>query len=867
LAATPGGSSTGTVRATRFTGLRLAVAASALILIGVGSSATFRLQKVATNVTSGGGGPAAVASAQASAQASAPSTTTTSADFRFLPALPVPPVVPPPVATLDVGLTPDGTVAPATATVAIGWHGPDQQPIAHGVEIQVTEAGGGPRSIRIGDGTTAITANVKAGRDYVYRLSTTPSAGSPGPAGTIAFQLQSVDDGAKAVTYAGRWQVARSSGYQGGTIHVASAAKATATFAFTGRSVAWIGPVGPGRGSAAVEVDGGKALTVSSAASVSRPRQILFARSWPDVGRHIIRITVGSGNRSVAVVSFSVVTAPRNPVEDPTTAPDVAKDATLPIRATFYYPWYPEAWTSPEGASNFHPVAGSYDESDPAVIREQIAAMRYGGIQAAIASWWGTGTRTDGRIGQLLAASKGTGLAWAVDVGAESIRDPDVATIRSTLHDLANRYGKDPSYLRIQGRFVVFVAAGPNDGCDLADRWTSANDVRAYLVLAAVPGAGGCDRQPDDWYAADPTVADQAIGSSSYAISPGFWRVGEAPRLDRDPVRWTASVKAMVASGARFQIAGTFNEWADGSSIEAAHEWPSDSGYGTYLDILHANTAGGSAGGGSSGSDPVLVGAGAIASCGSTNDDDTARLVSSIPGTVFTVGDNALENGSEAEFRECFEPTWGAFRDRTRPAVGSRDYLTPGAAAYFSYFGTAAGDPGKGWYAYDLGSWRIYVLNSNCAKIGGCQRGSPQERWLRADLAAHRNACVGAYWHTARFSSGRFDDDLTVEPFWDDLYAAGAEFVISGHDHNYQRYAPLTPTGQIDRAKGIREFVVGTGGAGHTALVSDPTGRREAGTDAAFGVLRLTLHPTGYEWQFVATSKAPFDDSGAASCH
>jgi len=862
LAATPGRSSTGTVRATRFAGARLAVAASVLLLIGVGSSATFRLQKLASNVGSDGDAPVAAASSSPSASAPA-----AGADFRFLPALPAAPVVPPPVATLDVALTPGGSVAPATATVAVGWRGPDQKPIAHGVEILVSEAGGQPRSIRIGDGTTAITANVKADRDYVYRLSTAPSGGSPGPAGTIAFQVQSVEDSAKAITYGGRWQVARSPGYQGGAIHVATAAGATATVDFTGRSVAWIGPVGPGRGSATVEVDGGKAVAVSAAASRYRPRGILFVRSWPEVGRHVLRIAVRPGNRSVAVDSLSVVTAPRSPVEAQTSTPESPHDATLPIRATFYYPWFPEAWPSAEGTSNFQPLAGSYDESDPEVISQQIAAMRYGGIQAAIASWWGAGTRTDGRLGDLLAASRGTGLAWAVDVGTESIGDPDVATIRSTLSDLAKRYGSDPSYLRIQGRFVVFVAASPRDGCDLADRWTSANDVHAYLVLAAVAGAGGCDRQPDDWFAADPTLADQAIGSSSYAISPGFWRVGETPRLDRDPIRWTASVKAMIASGARFQIAGTFNEWGDGSSIEAAREWASDSGYGTYLDILHANAGGGSSAGGSTAGDPVLVGAGAIASCGSTNDDDTARLVRSIDGTVFTLGDNAFDSGSAAEFRECYEPTWGTFRDRTRPAVGSRDYLTSGASAYFSYFGTAAGAPRQGWYAYDLGSWRIYVLNSNCARVGGCQRGSPQERWLRSDLAAHPNACIGAYWHSARFSSGRFDDDPGVQPFWDDLYAARAEFVISGHDHNYQRYAPLTPDGRIDRTNGIREFVAGTGGAGHTSLGSDPTGRREAGSDSAFGVLRLTLHATGYEWQFVATPKAPFEDSGAASCH
>ena len=544
-------------------------------------------------------------------------------------------------------------------------------------------------------------------------------------------------------------------------------------------------------------------------------------------------------------------------------------DATLPIRATFYYGWYPEAWKESGGtiASNFHPSGGSYDGDDPAVIDGQIRAMRHGGIGAAIASWWGPGTRTDGRLAELLAASRASGLAWAVNVELETIGDLDDSAIKQDLSYIADHYAKDPSYLRIAGHFVVFVSAASSDRCELADRWTQNNAVSAYLVIGAVPGNLACDHQPDDWFVADPAVADQAIGTSSYAISPGFWKSGESPRLDRDPARWEASVRAMVASGARFQLVGTFNQWGDGSAIESAREWASASGYGTYLDILHANREGGPEVQPAPSGDPVLVGAGAIASCDNDNDEATAQLVRAIDGTVFTVGDNALPSGSATDFRDCYGPSWGAFLDRTRPAAGSRDYVTPGAEGYFTYFGSAAGESAKGYYAFDAGAWRIYVLNSNCSKIGGCERGSPQESWLRSDLAAHRGACIGAYWQSPRFSSGRFADDERMAAFWQDLYDRGAEFVISGHDRNYQRYAPLTPAGRVDRTAGIREFVVGTGGAGHTALQPDPTGRREAGTDGSFGVLRLTLHPTGYEWQFVAAPSTPFTDSGAASGH
>jgi hypothetical protein len=579
--------------------------------------------------------------------------------------------------------------------------------------------------------------------------------------------------------------------------------------------------------------------------------------------------------------SFAVIGQPaREPAGLPTPSPTptpssgpTLPSATLPLRAAFYYGWYPEAWhqQGSESWTVFHPTAGGYDSSDSQVVASQIDAMRYGGIGAGIASWWGPLTRTDGRMPQLLAAARGTGLFWAVNDEVEEVKDLDGATIADTLRYIADHYANDPAYLRIDGRFVVFVGAGDDDRCAMVERWTSANTMHAYLVLPAVPGYAGCASQPDQWYSSNPTVADQQVASSSYAISAGFWRPGEPARLQRDAGRWSASVQAMNASGARLQLVGSFNQWGDGSSIESASEWASASGYGTYLDALHDNGASGPSPGspppGGSAGDPVLVGAGAIASCGSTNDEATAQILSTVEGTVFTVGDNAFDAGSLQEFQNCYGPSWGAFLDRTRPAAGNRDYITPDAAGYFAYFGSAAGPIDKGYYAYDLGKWRIYVLNSNCTKVGGCAAGSAQETWLRADLDAHPNSCIGAYWQTARFSSGRFGDDPRMQPFWQDLYDHGAEFVINGHDHNYQRYAPMTPLGEVDRAKGIREFIVGTGGNGHTSLSTTTPTIREAASDLAYGVLRITLHETGYEWQFLATSKAPFTDSGAESCH
>lgn len=260
----------------------------------------------------------------------------------------------------------------------------------------------------------------------------------------------------------------------------------------------------------------------------------------------------------------------------------------------------------------------------------------------------------------------------------------------------------------------------------------------------------------------------------------------------------------------------------------------------------------------------VLVGAGDIASCGLTADSATAKVVAGISGTVFTAGDNAYERGTAAEFRDCYGPTWGAFRDRTYPAPGNHDYETSGAGGYFSYFGARAGPVGTGWYAYDLGGWRIYALNSNCFVVG-CDVGSEQEQWLRADLATNPRACVLAYWHHPRFSSGQHGNDAEVAPLWEALYAAGAELIINGHDHDYERFAPQAPGGTADPSTGIRQFVVGTGGASLRSF-STIRANSEVRNSATFGVLKLTLSSGSYTWQFVPAGSGTFRDSGNGTC-
>lgn len=262
----------------------------------------------------------------------------------------------------------------------------------------------------------------------------------------------------------------------------------------------------------------------------------------------------------------------------------------------------------------------------------------------------------------------------------------------------------------------------------------------------------------------------------------------------------------------------------------------------------------------------VLAGAGDIADCRRiTGAQATARLLDAIPGTVFTLGDHAYPDGTARQFAECYGPTWGRHRARTRPTLGNHDYHSPEAAPYFAYFGALAGEPGKGYYSYDVGGWHAVVLNSNCDRVD-CGAGSPQERWLRADLAAHQTACSLAYWHIPRFSSGRHGGLSKMAPLWQALYEAGVELAISGHDHDYERFAPQDAAGKLDRTRGVRQFVVGTGGKSAYRFPGVEPNSEVRATDV-FGVLKLTLSPGRYGWEFVPVAGQTFMDSGTEACH
>src|SRR2546423_1903321 len=266
----------------------------------------------------------------------------------------------------------------------------------------------------------------------------------------------------------------------------------------------------------------------------------------------------------------------------------------------------------------------------------------------------------------------------------------------------------------------------------------------------------------------------------------------------------------------------------------------------------------------------VLIGAGNISTCGkhdsNNNDEATAKLLDANPGTVFAAGDNQLPDGSASNYSRCYNPTWGRHKADTRPTPGEIEYKQSGASGYFSYFGAAAGTPGQGYYSYDLGDWHGGVLNSGIST----RAGSAQEQWLRAGLSASSRRCTLAYWHHPRFFSGSSASrNAGVQPLWDDLYAAGAEVVVNAHYENYERFGPQTPDGTPDGSFGIREFVVGTGGAGHNAFGAAAP-NSELRHSSTYGVLKLTLSADGsnsYTWEFIPIAGSSFTDTGSGGCH
>jgi acid phosphatase type 7 len=277
--------------------------------------------------------------------------------------------------------------------------------------------------------------------------------------------------------------------------------------------------------------------------------------------------------------------------------------------------------------------------------------------------------------------------------------------------------------------------------------------------------------------------------------------------------------------------------------------------------------------------DPIVMAAGDIA-CSSadvnfnggtgtaTNCQQKATsdlLMSANPSAVLPLGDEQYDSGTLTEFQGGYDPTWGRKKAITYPAPGNHEYVTAGASGYYTYFGAAAGDPSKGYYSYNVGKWHVVALNSNCSEIGGCNAGSPEEQWLRADLAANTATCTLAYWHHPLFSSG--GTNSFMQPIWQALYDYNADLVLDGHVHSYERFAPQNPSGVYDATRGIREFVVGTGGKSFQAFTTI-LANSEVHDNTTFGTLKLVLHPTTYDWQFMPDgTSGTFTDSGSGACH
>ncbi len=322
-------------------------------------------------------------------------------------------------------------------------------------------------------------------------------------------------------------------------------------------------------------------------------------------------------------------------------------------------------------------------------------------------------------------------------------------------------------------------------------------------------------------------------------------------------------------------LSGRMVTWASGNTAVATV-----SGSGLVSGVAAGSTtitatSEGKSGGASVTVTPVgaavtLVGAGDIAECGDATDDSTAALLGRIGGTIFTAGDNAYPDGYYLDYANCWAPSWGRYQAVVHPAAGNHEYhdsITSGAADYYRYFfrehGTVVGDSGRYYYSYDLGAWHVVVLNT----FIDMSAGSSQEQWLRADLAASTKQCTLAYMHYARFSSGSVHGSYSeVQPLWQALYDYGAEIAIAGHDHEYERFAPQTPDGHLDTVRGIRAFVVGTGGGGLYSF-GTPLPNSQVRNSSTWGVLKLTLADGSYSWEFVPITGQTFTDSGSGTCH
>ncbi|HET6173104.1 MAG TPA: metallophosphoesterase [Gaiellales bacterium] len=672
--------------------------------------------------------------------------------------------------------------------------------------------------------------------------------------------------------------------------------------------------------------------------------------------RFVLATTIGL----IALVSGSSLAQSRPARRDAGTA--------APLRALFYV----TAPIRPARHAGQGPVP-SAPSDDPGAVKRHLAALKWARADAAIVPWAMPGSGADRRLGRVLAA-----IASArAHVRVVALIDRPAGNEALEMDALAHSRARARSYLRIASNPAVVIAPADRSlrTCARALRWRAAA-LRFWLVQAAFPGYGRCRAAADAWFGDAANARSSRVGTT-FLIRPGLWPAGAgAPTLPRSLATWQRAIARMNASPARLQIIDSLNDWARGSAIEPSAQWPSASGFGTYLDALHGQPPGvplppvppaieavsitalsahqvsltATISGGRTGAAlwvefgstiaygqttaplslddasprqtvtvviPSLTAAtgyharvsltspagsfmGADVPFATPSDPSSVRLAAAgdiacdpassefnggagtptechqmgvsnaiLAGAydaVLPLGDEQYNSGTASAFAASYDPSWGRLKAVSHPTVGNHEYSTPGAAPYFQYFGATAGEPGNGYYSYELGSWHVVVINSNCAQIGGCSPGSPQELWLRSDLAAHPARCTLAYWHHPRFSSGQAGDAESLQTIWTDLFAAGAELVLNGHDHDYERFAPQNADGKLDDGHGIREFVVGTGGKNHMNFKTIEANSVVHDT-SSFGFLELTLSEGIYSWRFVSDPPGGFSDSGSGTCH
>jgi uncharacterized protein YjdB len=467
-----------------------------------------------------------------------------------------------------------------------------------------------------------------------------------------------------------------------------------------------------------------------------------------------------------------------------------------------------------------------------------------------------------------IASVNSAGMVTAKHLGAASITadiEGQRAAARLTVEAAVRSVvlSPDRGKLRIGATLQLEVTLKDENGNSLHGRdvvWSSNDEDVATvsasgLVKAVRPGQATVSAKSEgkEGRAAitvEPAVARVVVTPSSRQLVLGeVFRFSASPRAANGDVLSDREVEWATdhSSVARVSNDGRVTGLAEGTAeIEATSEGVE--GHAT-VDVSQPSDQ-----------PVVFVGAGDVATCAGLGDEQTARLLDQIPGVVFVAGDNAYPDGSDADYANCYDPSWGRHKSRTRPIPGNRDYLTPNATGYFNYFGSAAGNPATGYYSYDLGAWHILALNTQFTG----KEGSPQAEWVKADLAAHPKKCTLAVWHVPLF--GPDSVSARMRPVFDILYKAGAELVINGHEHNYQRFAPQTANGVADPERGVREFIVGTGGKG-VGVGDKALPNREVAYGSGFGVLKLMLYQESYSWEFISVAGKNFTDSGSAPCH